>query len=618
MVGPFGGSATYVAIDKNHPQTLFVGARNSLLYRSDDGGASWRLLPFPRNFAGIVESILIDPRNSQRLLVGVYDTASPRAGIYVSDDGGTTWSAVQSLSGISVQALAFAPNDPDHVIVGTYRGVFESRDSGRTFSRISPEGSTDEMHAITAVAFDPSNTDTILAGTTHLPWKSTDGGKNWRSIHNGLIDDSDIFSIYFNPKDPTQVFASACSGIYTSTTSGESWTKFKGIPGTHRRTHVIRQDPLDQKIIYAGTTVGLMRTTDGGVTWKQLNQLYINSLAIDPTDPKRIYFATEHAGIWRTDDRGETAVALNTGFVNRRANRLTAQGNTIYLNTVQDGTLGGVFSSDDSGTSWKLRASNASFADSPVHSLVGSHGTGTLLFAATEDRLFKSVDGGKTWRPVAFRPTPKTFKIEALLLLRAKAPVLFAGTSAGLFQSLNNGLVWKEVKLAGKTGTPVISLHISPDGASRIAARTATELFVSDDGGAQFRSLGAPPVSSSINDLALANDGNQPILVATAEGLFAVRDASSWTLVAGGLPASTVDAVRYHPQNSAEAFAVQYGRLYRSADGGSSWSAVPDGVMEGSRIRSLWIAPQDPDKVFALTADMGVLLLKLADRSVHQ
>ena len=72
----------------------------------------------------------------------------------------------------------------------------------------------------------------IYAGTSHLPWKTSDNGKTWESIHSGMIDDSDVFSIYIDPRSPKQVFASACSGIYQSPNGGEMWRKMMGIPNT--------------------------------------------------------------------------------------------------------------------------------------------------------------------------------------------------------------------------------------------------------------------------------------------------------------------------------------------------------------------------------------------------
>ena len=112
----------------------------------------------------------------------------------------------------------------------------------RTWRKISDPDNL-EMRATSAVAFDAKNPEIIYAGTSHLPWKTPDGGKTWESIHVGMIDDSDVFSIAVDNKTPEHIFASACSGIYASLDRGEQWHKLQGIPNTHRRTHIIRQDP---------------------------------------------------------------------------------------------------------------------------------------------------------------------------------------------------------------------------------------------------------------------------------------------------------------------------------------------------------------------------------------
>ena len=79
---------------------------------------------------------------------------------------------------------------------------------------------TPDVH-VESLAIDPRTTDTIYAGTFYLPYKSTDGGQSWKSIKNGIIDDSDIFAIDIDPRDPNHVIASACSGIYETKDAGE-------------------------------------------------------------------------------------------------------------------------------------------------------------------------------------------------------------------------------------------------------------------------------------------------------------------------------------------------------------------------------------------------------------
>ncbi len=128
---------------------------------------------------------------------------------------------------------------------------------------ISPPGSR-EIHEVESLAVDPANPESCMQGTWHLPWKTEDGGKSWNNIKQGMIDDSDVFSIILDPDQPSTVFLSACSGIYKSLNAGVRFRKIEGIPSTARRTRVLKQDPANREIVYAGTTEGLYKTADGG------------------------------------------------------------------------------------------------------------------------------------------------------------------------------------------------------------------------------------------------------------------------------------------------------------------------------------------------------------------
>ena len=69
--GPFGGSAHALAIDPHNRNTVLVGARNSLLFRSDNAGESWRLLPFPAGAPGVFNSLIIHPLESGHFYAGI-------------------------------------------------------------------------------------------------------------------------------------------------------------------------------------------------------------------------------------------------------------------------------------------------------------------------------------------------------------------------------------------------------------------------------------------------------------------------------------------------------------------------------------------------------------------
>ncbi|MCC7154658.1 MAG: hypothetical protein IT161_08790 [Bryobacterales bacterium] len=619
LAGPFGGSATTLAMDPSNSRVLVAGTRNGHIFRSDNAGESWERLPFPSSLGGSVQALLIDPANQKHYLAGVRASNPVGSGLFESQDGGMTWKKIPEMNGNSVEALAVYSKDPKIMAAASRKGVFESKDGGNSWNRISPERS-EELLAVTAVAYDPRNPEHLYAGTTHLPWKTTDGGKTWNSIHVGMLDDSDVFSIYVNLNQPDQVFASACSGIYRTTSAGQQWQKFMGIPGTQRRTHVVRQDPQKPEILYAGTTVGLLKSVDSGATWKLMNNLQLNWLVIDPADPRIIYFAAENSGIWKSTDRGDTVKPLNSGFVNRMMNRAALSGRRVYVNAIQDGVSGGVFYSEDGGVTWR-RDGNSSVLDGPVLTSLSSAPEGdTPLFAATEDRLLKSTDGGKTWGtlPVLARTRKGAplasvrGKVLTLQTLRNGKPVLLMGHSTGLLRSLDLGATWQKIPLE-PAPSAVTAIFAPASHSQHAVARTANALYFTKDSGLSWTRWEAPSDPSWINDLALTSNPDGPVLAATAAGLFrAAAPGASWVLCHNGLPRETVSAVRFQPGRETQAYAVAYGRLYRTSDAGSSWEAMTSSSAAAPDIRSLLFSPQ-PQRVLGVTADLGVVFFDLVE-----
>jgi photosystem II stability/assembly factor-like uncharacterized protein len=622
LSGPFGGSARTLAIDPRNHALLVAGSRDSLLFRSDDAGVSWRLLPFPQGTPGTFNALIIHPKDDAHFYAGLDAGDSIASGVYESVDGGEHWRALPGVQGARIEALAMSPQDPNVLAAGTARGVFFSDDGGGNWRRISRVNDP-EMQDITALAFDPSDSKTIYAGTPHLPWKTVDGGASWRSIATGLIDDSDIFSIRVDPLRPELIFASACSGIYRSENAGTSWAKLQGIPGTHRRTHIISSDPRASGVIFAGTTLGLFKSPDAGRTWRHLTFEQVNWMVFDPENPRTLYLATEYAGILKSNDSGESFQPVNYGFANHSLTQITGIGTRLYASSNYEGRFGGVFSSIDGGLNWSLRANGDALLGRNLNSLAEAPSRGDLLFAASEDGVMKSVDAGRTWtRLVAqprasaserLRPGVEQTRINVLRAIDADKLVLFAGTDAGLFRSMNGGLAWQAVKSPGITGFPVTTIYAPPRGAARLAVRTRSGLFVSSDGGVTWHPAALPDDSYYLYEVALPVERDAPILAATSRGVLRSADEGGhWSLVTAGVPASTVESVRFHPERKLEAFLVQYGKIYRSTDGGETWTLFPSEGLENSSVRRLWFAPGLPDRIFALSAARGALVFDLS------
>jgi photosystem II stability/assembly factor-like uncharacterized protein len=639
IAGPFGGTATSIALDPQNTSTILAGGMNSLLFRSEDGGQNWGLLDFPKRNLSEVTSLLVDPGDPQHYLAGII--SADGGGLFVSTNQGKSWDSVKDIQGFGVRALAAAPNKPARFIAGTSHGVMLSEDSGKSWARISDPQNL-EMQGITAVAIDPANPDIMYAGTSHLPWKTLDSGKNWQSIHTGMVDDSDVFSIYVDPANPSAIFASACSGIYSSENRGDNWSKLLGIPNTSRRTHVIRKDPSSTGAIYAGTTTGLFKSGNAGSTWRTLTDAQVNAMVFDPAHSGSMYLAIAYDGVGHSSDGGEAVNLINHGFVDRTISSVSRAGDKLLALETQLGDTSGIFFSTDRGESWSQMKNVKGLGGVHLKTITGMPSEERILLAASPHQMYKSIDGGALWKPAAVRliipPAPEIEKKAPVKrpATRGKQPVrkavvrkpveklktispseisglysiksgtkdlVFAATDLGLLKSGDNGERWLLADLPGAAA--VTALYIAPNYDGRLIARALTGLFMSTDFGDHWAALPFPLPASDVNDIALGGR-DEPLLVATRFGLYSSADGGAkWYSNLGGIPASTVTSVLYSGDKK-DAYAVQYGRLYYTQDSGAAWTLVPS-ALPTTRIRQLWMPDTSSSRLYGITSDLGVL-----------
>jgi photosystem II stability/assembly factor-like uncharacterized protein len=615
--GPWGGGATAIAVNPANPRMLLAGGRNSLVYRSLDGGETWTRLAFPRHFLGKVTALLFDASDARHYLVGIDANGSPFSGLWITNDAGRSWIEQADLAGTPVHALTAWAGDPRVLAAGTAQGAWLSEDCGAKWRRISKPW-LHEMRVVTAVEFSPADRKSIYAGTPHLPWKTNDEGESWQSIHEGMIDDSDVFSIYIDPRKPERVLLSACSGIYRTDTGGAPWTKFKGIPPTLRRTHAVHIDAANPDTIYAGTTLGLLKSTDG-LTFKRMNELAILGMAFDPEVVSRFYIAAEASGLWKTEDGGKTLQSIGAGFATRRVGQIVRAGFRLYLTTLQDGDAGGLFSSDDRGSTWKLVADADLLGGQHFQFLAAHPSNPNVLIAGNTDRLRRSADAGKTWKDITVPGSVSgrsglekgPARLQCLAAAAgAKGAVLLAGTSRGLFRSTDFGSTWVPAALTSiKIVQSVLGLTVA---GQRILARTGESLYLSGDAGVTWKPLGLLLSTSTIYDIALSPRTDEAVLLATAQGLYRSEAGSTrWERIDSGLQGGTVASIVWDGTTEKQVWCVQFGTLYESQDSGKTWRAVPGSAISNASVRKLWADGAIGGRLLAITPDLGVFCLEL-------
>jgi len=623
-LGPYGGNARALASNPTYPDHVLLGSGDGTLFESLDGGRRWSY--FAHLGSGddlMLEDIVLDPAHSSTIYVGGWSLSGTGGGFFVSRDGGRSWSEPVALRGKSIQALALANSDPRILIAGALDGLYRSTDSGESWERITPVGDPD-LRNFESVAVDPRDPKIIYAGTWHLPWKTTDGGATWSSIRQGVIDDSDVFSITLDRTNPETVFASACSGIYKSEDGGLLFHKIEGIPGTARRTRVLRQDQHNPQTVYAGTTEGLFKTTDGGKTFQRITpaNFILNDILLDPRNSGRVLIATDRGGVFASDDAGVTFHSANDGFSQRQITGVVAGRNDpsdLYAGVLNDKEFGGVFHAHD-GVWTQMSAGLGGLG---VFDLELSR-RGQLV-AATNRGFFLFDTGGRRWQPSRISTTTKpppapprgkgrkavTPKPPRALITRSifaghvRALALanrrwYAATDAGILHSDNEGMSWSGGPIEEEKSFFSVAAHDQ-----MVVVASVSGVWVSANYAQHWLRQPLPPEVTRVYSVTITHD--DAVWVSTREGAFHwIRksfDEGEWEHESNGLPAREVTSIR--EQGDLLLAAVAANTVYVSRDQGQSWKVVaPPSAFEVTG------AVMQGDALYMISRHHGVLALE--------
>lgn len=652
VVGPSGGDVRVITIDPRNKERLYISTLDGQIHTSSDGGRSWHLLVNLNEPELVLDQLFVDSSDSQKIYASGH-RHKMAGGFFRSTDGGATWKESKDLRNESIHAMTQSPLDPKVILVGTINGVWISRDSGGDFEKIS--SGTMPVN-IDSLAMDPRNTSTMYAGTWWRAYKTVDSGKNWRLIKNGMIDDSDVFAITLNSRNPEHVIASACSGIYESINGGEKWSKIQGIPSQSRRTRDIVQHPTIPGTIYAGTTEGFWMTTNGGKTWSLTTQrnLEINSIAIHPDEPNRVFIGTNNYGVMVSNDGGRNFVQTNDGFTSRFTYSVTPdieQPNRLYAATHNTATGGGFFFiSSDGGRNWQ-QARNLDVNRVRAFVLRQDPKDPNQMYLGTNVGLFRSADRGLSWVQVVAarsirktpvrkatpkRPVKRTGAVTARVQPSSPSAIvpptvpaitekikvlefipgggLLAGTDKGLYRSRDLAKGWEKLSFGLGINENIFAIHVSPSRPATIWAGTATSgVVVSRDNGKTWaKTAGAVdniPVSS------ITSDPTRPdyIYVGTTQTFYISRDAgATWTRRGGNLTLGNFTSILINPNNPDEILLSSAldgdGGVYVSTDAGMRWKRVDSKEMKlpSRRVWSMAFDPKDPNRIFAGSHSSGV------------
>lgn len=654
VVGPNGGDVRVVTIDPADKNRLYLSTFDGQVHVSEDAGKNWRLLVNLNKPQLVLDQLFVDSRDS-KVIYTSGNRGKVAGGFFKTTDGGATWKESKDLRNEAVHAMVQSKMDANVLFVGTKSGVWVSNDSGDNWSKIDSATSPVDVNSM---AVDPKNNATIYAGTNWRPYKSTDNGKNWRLIKNGMIDDSDVFAITIDPRKSDHLIASACSGIYESLNGGEKWAKIQGIPSQSRRTRDIVQHPSIAGTVYAGTTEGFWMSSNGGKTWilTTPRNLEINSIAVHPDEPNRVFIGTNNYGVMVSSDGGKNFVPTNQNFTSRFTYSVTPDltiNGRLYATTQNTSMSGGFFfSSSDGGTTWAQAKDLDINRDSP-YAVLQDRVDQNKLYLGTNRGIFQSLDRGVTWallvppKPVPVKkspvkktvkkgakaavkptPTPKPVvdekgqevvpaiaeKVKVLAYTEDEKNGIFAGTDNGLYRSYDVKKGWEKIYFGEGINANVFAIYATPAIPGTIWVGTASSgVIVSNDDGETWSKVAGIPENIPVSSIAVDPKRPNYIYVGTIQAFYVSRDGGrSWKLRGGNLPLGNFTSILIDPRNTDEMFVSSAlendGGVFYSKDAGMNWKRVDSKEMKipSRRVWMMAFDPADSNRIFAGSHSSGV------------
>lgn len=468
-----------LAISRSNPNRVYalVEAKKNGLYRSDDGGYHWTLVnsdpQWVTNRPFYFQDIACDPENENRLWL-VYQMISS------SDDGGKTFKVVIPYNGIHPDHHAFwiHPTDGNHIIEGNDGGIGISRDRGATwhFDEKIPVGQFYHVNVDNETPYH------VMGGMQdNGSWRGPaytwiQGGiRNyyWESVWGG-----DGFDVMPDPDDANWVYAMSQGGSVGRyhVKTGEQWYIRPPATDLQKRLRfnwnaAIAQDPFDRSTIYFGSQ-HLHRSPDKGASWQTLSG--------DLTTNDSV----------KMDQRRNGGLTLDITGAENFCTILTIAPSARQRGLVWVGTDdGNVQLTRDGGASWtnfRGRIPGLPLGAWIPQIQASRHQAGEAFVVANDYRrgdfkpyIFRTTDFGKTWTRLVDEQKVKGY---ALCVLQdpAEPNLLFVGTEHGLWVSLDNGVHFEQ----WKNGFPAVStfdMVIQEREADLVIATFGRALWVLDD-----------------------------------------------------------------------------------------------------------------------------------------
>jgi len=512
---------------RRYPWTLMDGGPDSAIYRSTDGGETWKKLTkgMPEGPLGR-SAVAIAPSNPNHIYALI---AAKHGMLWQSNDMGDSWTAVSDNHALDVRPFYFSklvvsPGDENKVYFMSFN-MMESIDGGKT-AFVADRGVHSDHHTLW---IDPRNPGRMIMGTDGGAYLSTDGAKTWRFLDGMPIEQ--FYMVSASSTDPYSV----CGGLQDNSSwcgpssdlsrrgvSNAAWYTVVGGDGEYAVFA-----PSDPNIVYSDSQDGSISRVNLKTHFSRSIEPYLEGVeAVKPADLKYRFNWTSPIAVSPTDP------------------------NEVYLggNVVFKSTDGGKTWAPISGDLTRNDKSKQMIAGGPVqHDISGAETYDTILtitlapsdpkviWVGTDDGLVQVTrDGGKSWKNVApnISGAPKWARVYQVGVSPFDPGTAYVTYDAHeldnrgvyVYRTSDYGATWQKITDGLPDNTPAHVVREDPNKRGFLVVGTDTGLFYSSDRGNHWQPLKSDFPTVPVMDVQFVK-GKHDLIVAThGRGILVLDD----------------------------------------------------------------------------------------------
>ncbi len=445
-IGPViqGGRLVDIAVHPDNPYTFYVAYASGGLWKTSDNGVNFTPL-FDQQASMIMGDIAIDPNQPDTLWVGTGENNSSRSsyggmGVYRSTDGGVSWSHMGLGETDRIGAIVVDPDNSDRVLVaalgrlytdGGDRGIYLTEDGGSSWQQVlAGDGWTGfidlvfkpgDFSTLYAASWERSRTpwNFVEGGEGSAIWRSTDGGRNWTRLNGGFPSGGHVgrIGLAVSPDSPDTLYASVDNQKplpQSEWDMGDRPVNAKRLRNMSKEQFLM-QDTDEVEAFIRSSDLPVDVNAQSLMDMIRSGEMTLRDLLDELNDANANLFNNdiESLQVWRSDDGGDSwrkthdkplqQVVFSYGYYFGEIRVSPSDINRVYALGVP------IITSDDGGRSWQSihgRGVHVDYQSMWVNPEFSDH-----LVVGNDGGLDASFDGGKSWVKIDSQPLGQFYTV---------------------------------------------------------------------------------------------------------------------------------------------------------------------------------------------------------------